>query len=107
MAFSKIKCGETTIEIPDRGWDSKKCRKCLNLELHDDTQLLMCKDCGKFSSAYNYLRSHLGDIGISLKKLSSVKSEIILKNRVLEKLKKDERNLKARTRNGKKKTKTD
>ena len=96
--FSKITFGETTIEIPDRNWDDKHCTKCLNLELHDDTQLLVCKDCGKFSSAYTYLRNHLGEMGMSLRDLTGIKSEILIKRKVLEKLKRDERNAKSRIR---------
>jgi len=99
MPFAKITFGDTTIEIPDRKWSDKNCQRCKEFELCDETQLLQCKACGKFSSPYSFLRDHLGRLGLFGSQLRKLKNEIKLKTKILEGLKRDEQNTKARIRN--------
>ena len=99
MAFAKITFGDTTIEIPDRKWSDKNCQMCKEFELCDETHLLQCKICGKFSSPYNFLHSRLGKLGLLGVQLRRLKAEIKLKSEILERLKRDEQNTRARIRN--------
>ena len=98
MAFASIKFGKTTVEIPDRHTKWKDCTCKRLLELDDDTQLLQCADCGKYTSAFTYLKGSLGELGILQSQKQSIRAEIDLKHRVLDGIKRDITNSRAKLR---------
>ena len=96
----KITFGEITVELKRHTY-LPHCDH-LQLEMDDDAQLMRCKDCGIFISAFKFLRENLGQHYFFHQQITKMEQEIKLKYRILKGLKTKERNAKARIRNAEK-----
>ncbi len=94
--FAEIKFKNSSVAIPARKIEQCFCR---NFVMDDDIQLLVCRNCGKLKSPYQYLREKVGELGVVLKRLKSLDVELTSKRNQLLELKRQAANTKARIRN--------
>lgn len=95
MKGNKITFGETTVEIPPL--DYTRCKHAVTT-LDDDAKMLYCRRCGKHISGYEFIRHHLVDLAFLFKRIKEAKSQMNMKFKQVESLRKEEARIRGRIR---------